>query len=869
MKRSLLFTVLVLLGTVLHAQPWMPQGNGPVKLQDVIANYAKHPVRGQDDDDQRVSGKVEKEGKNYLFDRWAWFWKEHLDSNGYMVSPVKTLTEWQQYQDKQRIKATAKTTSTVTPTWSFQGPDHSDGGYAGLGRINSIAFHPTDANTFYIGSAGGGTWKTTDNGVTWAAMYSNLPNMGVSDIKINAVNPNTVYVCTGDADGYDEYSIGVIVTHDGGATWQSTGLSWPPTNYYFARSLLISPVDTNELTLATNVGIYKSTDAGVTWTNVAAGNFEQILYNPSDNTIMYATNYTSGSSQILRSSDGGYTFTTVTSYSGVERINIAVCPSDPTVVKAIGADNNSGLAGIYSSSDNGLTYTTLFSNDATTCSNNILGYELGLPTTQCNGQGWYDLCIAVDPYNSSHVIVGGVNNYYSTDGGTTWNLVSQWYADLPGIATVHADKHCLAYNRLVPGSLYQGCDGGIYETLDPTSSMWSDLTNGLGVTEFYRNAVANGVPFCIGGAQDNGTKMVNAGVATDLTGGDGMQCQIDYTDPANSWYTSFPNGSIDRTFDGGATYIDISTAIPDTNSGDWVTPYIIHPSTNTTLLVGYDRLFISTDQGGTWNPASPVFDPGYNINSIVVPFTNSQYIYLATDDNAIHFSPDFGVTWTSIGTLYTGNISRLAVDPKNENLLWVTYNGYGTHKVTEYNRSTSTWSVHDGTLPDVPVNCIIFDSASRTKYIGTEVSVFYMDTTMTDWAPYNTNLPSVIINDLNINYSTNELWAATFGRGMWKTTKNEAPNSVANIAAVTPAAITVSPNPSHGSFVIHTTNKLLTGKKATVRLLGADGKTAWLQSGSFDAAGNLKVITTDLPKGTYICEVTNAGIAARNKVILY
>ena len=124
---------------------------------------------------------------------------------------------------------------------------------------------------------------------------------------------------------------------------------------------------------------------------------------------------------------------------------------------------------------------------------------------------------------------------------------------------------------------------------------------------------------------------------------------------------------------------------------------------------------------------------------------------------------------------------------------------------------------------------------------------------MTDWAPYNTNLPSVIINDLNINYSTNELWAATFGRGMWKTTKNEAPNSVANIAAVTPAAITVSPNPSHGSL----------------RLLGADGKTAWLQSGSFDAAGNLKVITTDLPKGTYICEVTNAGIAARNKVILY
>ena len=873
MKKLFLYATLISLSLGAHAQSWVPSGTGPFKLQDAISKYTRIPT-SRDADEEQEPGGAEREGKNYLFDRWAWFWKEHLDSNGYMVSPVKTFNEWEQYKQRKGERLSART-ATLTSDWVFQGPDSTVGGYAGLGRINAIAFHPTDRHTFYIGSAGGGTWKTTDNGVTWTALYNSLTNMGVSDIKINPRNGNTVYVCTGDADGQGEYSIGIIKSNDGGRTWENTGLTWLPTDYVFTRSLLINPGDTNILTLATNMGIYKSTDAGATWHNVYAGNFKQLLYNPGDTNIVYATDYESTSSQILRSSDAGNTWTVVTSFTGAERINIAVCPASPGIVKAIAANRTSGLEGIYGSTDSGRTYTELFTN--TLCTANLLGYELGLPTTQCNGQGWYDLCIAIDPTNKDKVIIGGVNNYYSTDGGTTWRIVSQWYGGLPGIATVHADKHCLVYNPLVRGALYQGCDGGVYETLDPTSLLWNDLTNGLGITEFYRNAVVNGASFCIGGAQDNGTKMVDGGTTRDLAGGDGMQCRIDYGDPAfQTWYVSYPNGSIDMTSNGGVTYNNISNAIPDTLGGDWVTPYIIHPVSDNVLLVGYGTLYASYDQGSTWSAISPAFHAGYNINNIVVPFTNGRYIYAATDDNTIHFSPDFGATWDSVIAPFSGNISRLAADPKNENILWVTYNGYGTNKVATYNRTTTAWTIVNGTLPDVPVNCIVIDSATSTKYIGTDVAVFYKDTAMTDWALYSTHLPSVIINDLNINYSTNDLWAATYGRGMWKTKKYQDTtvtpvDTTTRLAVIQFAndAITISPNPNNGKFTIRTTGKTLIGMPVTIRLAAADGKTVWQETSSFDASGNIKVNAQMVAKGSYICEISINGIMVSRKLIIY
>ena len=874
MNKLLIASLLALTCATAQAQPWMPRNtDSAVKLSDVIENYKKHPgLHLEDDDDRRdakkENGKVIKESKDYLFQRWVWQWNQHLDENGYMVPPIVNWNEWRKYQETHQSGSASKTTATPA-NWLFEGPDSTDGGYSGLGRVNVVALHPNNPNVFFAGSAGGGAWKTTDGGHTWASLYSNLPTAGVSAIVINPLNPNTMYICTGDADGNDNYSMGVIKSTNGGATWSNTGLIWSATNYMWARSLIMNPRDTNMLILATSSAIQITRNGGNTWTSVRSGNFEQVLFHPTDTTIVYATDYGSSSSQIQRSTNGGVTWSTVTSFSGIGRINLAVSLASPNKVMALAADNSSsGLVGVYRSTNSGASFTPVFLNNSGSCDNNLLGFELGLPTTQCNGQGWYDLSIAVDPSNANNVIIGGINNYYSQDGGVTWQLATTWYGGVPGVPTIHADKHTLVYSP-IDGTLFQGCDGGLYKTSNPLTGPWTNITNGMGITEFYRGAVANGVPWAIGGAQDNGTKMMNNGIYSDLTGGDGMQCQIDYNNPTTTWYTASQNGNIDKTTDGGATYQNISSAIPTSSTGIWLTPYILHPTNSSTLLAGIESVYTSPDQGATWFAMSPQFSTSSNVNFIAMSPANANYVYACVEDNTLHFTPDFGVTWNTIPTaIFTNNISRIAVEPKNANILWATFSGYGGTRVASYNHLTNTWTAHSGTLPNVPVNCIVIDSFSKTKYIGTDVAVFYMDTTMTDWALYNTNLPSVQVTDLNINYTHNELWAATFGRGMWKTVKKEIANEI-SIIPYAADVISVAPNPNRGSFAIHTNDRQLISNKVVARMISVDGRTLYQEELSFDNSGLLKINGNGLPAGNYICEVRNSRMTARCKIVVY
>src|SRR6185312_8756253 len=181
-----------------------------------------------------------------------------------------------------------------------------------VGRINVVSFHPTDKNTFWIGSPGGGAWKTTDNGTTWKCMTDKLPVTAVSDIVFNPQNPNTVYLCTGDRDGEDYYSLGVMKSIDGGNTWSIAGLNWIASDFREANSLVINPLDTNCLILAASDSIYKSMDGGTTWIGVASGYFRQVLYCPGDTSILYAAKdyeyFTGSNAEVYRSGDGGNTW---------------------------------------------------------------------------------------------------------------------------------------------------------------------------------------------------------------------------------------------------------------------------------------------------------------------------------------------------------------------------------------------------------------------------------------------------------------------------------------------------------------------------------------------------------------------------------
>lgn len=849
--KKLLAILLIVTGTSVNAQPWVTDiGTKPVKLSDI-------------DQQMKASlGKVNEESKgeeheSYHYSRWKWYWEQHLDKDGYLVSPVYGFNEWiKTYYKNKQYKTTGN-----TPAWTFQGPYKSPGGYNGIGRINVVAFHPTDTNTFWIGSAGGGTWKTNNGGQSWTSLGDQFPVMGVSDIVFNPLNPNTVYMATGDKEANDTYSVGLLKSINGGITWDTTGLQFAVKDFRQIAGVLINKLDTNTLTIATTAGIYKSHNGGVSFIQTQGGFFKQIIPHPYDTAIMYATGYTSGTHQIFRSNDGGYTWSQQTNFPGNTRVAIATTSANPTIVKAVVSNSSHGLEGIYNSTDTGKTFTQIYTATGSSCSGNILA---SAPSgNACGGQGWYDLTIAISPLDEKNVIVGGVNTWHSADSGKTWQIANQWQSTLPGIKVVHADKHYHAYHPINKQVLFECNDGGIYKTTNPVSSLWTDLTNGLGITQFYRNAVSNIAPFVVGGSQDNGSKKLADTVFTELTGGDGMDCQLDPTDN-NVFYTSIQNGELRRTTNGGGNFTDISNNIPGNPKGDWITPFILHPANSNIIIAAYAKVYISENRGSSWAEISTSF--GNNAKRLAMSPADDDNIFVVVG-NQVRYSDNLGKNWQIIAGKPAGDISDITADPKNGDRIFVTQSGYGTDRVLEYTVN-SGWNNISQNLPDIPVYCITIDSSDGTIYIGTDFGVYYRATTMNQWEPYNNGLANVEVTDLGINYTTNEIWASTYGRGMWKSVRHGYPVGVMNAIPYAVDAMRIYPNPNSGKYTLQVNNNLA-NKAATVQLVSVTGQIVMQQTVQIPGNGKVQ-LSAEVPAGTYMVQlIADNMVQAKCKMIKY
>jgi len=892
MRAYLFLVILIVSCTTARAQYILDKNGDPVNIYDVINAYQTNvqPYMHHEKDKANKDEKNVEEDGDFLFDRWAWYWKQHTDLNGNLVSPVKTWNEWEAYKAKNSLK-NARVTSNSS-NWKFQGPDTPSAGdpSAGLGRISAMSFHPTNANSYWIGSDGGGAWKTINNGASWTCMTDNMPSLVVSDVDLNPKNPNTVYICTGDRDlgGWGNhldrgvgYGIGVLKSYNGGSTWDTTGMTWGPTSAQIANCLLINPIDTNCIILATNTGIFLSLNGGKNWVQKATGHFKQLLYHPTDTNVIYASKYydasTGASGQILRSANGGNTWTQVTSFSNVLRVGLAVSPADPKVVKALTSSsdvsgNLYGIEGVYNSTDTGHTFTQIYYGN---CSNNILDQSSG-SGHNCGGQGMYDLMIAIDPTNINNVYVGGINDWYSTDGGSSWSLLTQWNSAASGVPTsdpvVHADKHVAVFHPLRPGRFFECNDGGVFYAdnmfAGGTGTTWNNITTGLGITEFYSNAVSDNCQAVLGGAQDNGSFIIVNHSSGGVLGGDGMQSQIDPID-SGTIYVSYQYGQIYRldAIYSAASFSKISDNIAGpTTTGGWLTPYLLQPQCNNCIIAGYDQVYQSIDHGDNWNSISPVFFPGRFISSLGVTKADSQTIYaVSADSNIIHVTFNLGGSWSTI-IADAGKISGIEVDPKDKTHFWITYHGFGVNKVEEF-KPLAGWKKLNGNLPDIPVNCIRIDTATRILYIGTDVGVFYKADTGTSWQLYSNGLPVVRLSQLNIKYSTGELWAATYGRGMWSSPKAlGVPKAVANVNTGEVTAIV--PNPNTGSFNFITSG-YYANKRVDMRLIDNTGRTVWSSTGRFDGSGKVLVNTTGLMKGIYFFEAaTDNAVIANKKVVV-
>lgn len=877
MKKFLLLAC-IFYAVNLAAQPWQPAGNHPRKLKDIINTWRQKNTEKEEEEREKErkeklqggGGREAEEDENYQFDRWVWHMGQHTDEKGYPVSPAANWQAWEKYRQQAAIRNTAKTTGANQANWISAGPFTTFSGYNGIGRMNVIAFHPADTNTYWVGSAGGGAWKTTNDGQSWTVMTDNLPVLGVSDIDINPYNPNSIYLCTGDRDAGDNYSVGVLKSVDGGQTWAQTGLQWQSSQLVLTNALVMNRLDTNSLTVATSAGLYKSYDGGISWTNTLSGNFKQVLSHPTDTSILYASSVSAGntSGQIFRSVNGGASWLQVSNFSGVNRITMAVTPANPRIVKAVAsASSSSKLEGIYNSSDTGHTFVKIMSDSS--CTRNILSGDMQIGSNSCSGQGWYDLAMAISPTDSNKIYVGGVNTYQSTDGGKHWSIVTQWYSTLPGVMTVHADKHYLAFNPSRPKVLFECNDGGLYRTLNPSSQLWNDISNGLVTTQFYRNAVANNAGFVLGGAQDNGTKQIdyNTNNYSQHTGGDGMNCEIDANFPS-VFYTAIQYGTIYNTQDGGVTFNNISGNIPGNPQGDWITPYVLHPLQQERLIAGYNQLFITNDLGNSWTAYSPVFNSNTQISRIAVSPQTVNYTY-ALVRPSIRYTANDGISWQQITVPYSGSVSDITVDPRDSTHIFATFSGYSGTRIAHYSPSAGWANISSG-LPNVPVNCIVIDSTTFTRYVGTDIGVFFMDTTMTAWAAYNTNLPTVEVTDLGIEYARKEIWAATYGRGMWYSRKADTltdHSGIGQLAART--QIAVYPNPSSDNITITAAGNTIAGQQVSMIFYDAAGRIASRSEGRFDEKRQLESSVKSLPKGNYLLYIrTAAGITGQAKLLV-
>ena len=362
-----------------------------------------------------------QKGKGYKpFKRWEWYWQKRVNPDGTFPDPAQIVAGIDEYN---QLANNTANRSVMMPTWTSLGPSSTNGGYAGLGRIQSIAFDPNNSNIIWVGSPGGGLWKTTDGGTSWTAMGDQLTILGVSGIVITPSNPNIMYLATGSGDSYETRSIGVLKSTDGGVTWNATGLVFSQSSYTVIRKLLMDPNDENHLIAATSNGLRRTTDGGTTWSNVQSGDFFDVEAQPGAASNNF---YASTASQIYRSTNNGSTWTSVQTISGSGRIALGVSNADNTVVVALCSDaSSSGFLGLYRSTNSGASYTLQSSTP------NLLGYEAD--GSDSGGQGWYDLVVTLDPTNASIVFVGGVTNWKSTDGGVNWTHITHWY-NLPPYA---------------------------------------------------------------------------------------------------------------------------------------------------------------------------------------------------------------------------------------------------------------------------------------------------------------------------------------------------------------------------------------------------------------------------------------------------
>ena len=666
--------------------------------------------------------------------------------------------------------------------WELVGPSNYTGGdvYSGggIGRINCMAFHPTNNNTLYIGSANGGLWKTTNNGNSWIPLTDHLPTIGISGIVVNQTNANIIYILTGDGDGNigipafrKDSSVGVLKSVDGGVTWSNTTLAFMFEDGVFGYELVAKPDNPNVLLAAMgNKGVYRTFNGGNTWTQVDSN---RTVWDIEFSSELPELVFAASSQGLLKSINGGATFSLDQEPSfpnSFARMSIALSPSEPSTVYAVfGGSSPAGtFSGLYKSENFGETFS-MKSNTP-----NILGNAMD----GSNGGNFaaYTLSLAVDPSDDDQIFVGGVNMWKSTNGGVNWSRETWSTKNFEPIDPyVHADWHKIYFKGT---TLFANTDGGIAISNDYGND-WSELTAGLAITQIYEINMLND-SYLIS-AQDNGVMEGTNGNLTgkQILGGDGFGC---------AWHPSQDLKFLSSQTRLARRAAESNIFIWEQTDAFWYTDIKFHSTDLNYIFFDIDNELYRANEIGPISNYN--FDP-LKTNSILTDdifsfsqaSSNSNIMYVIDQGHVIRtFTLGFDdPVWTQLTNpaANSANLSDVLVSPSNATQVWLSCSGYNSdYKVFYSNNQGASWAnISDG-LPNVPMRCMAFDPGSNGGiYMGTDIGIFYKDLNMSEWIYFSQNLPKTVVTDIEV--SNGSVYAGTFGRGLWKSaTYSNCPTSL-------------------------------------------------------------------------------------------
>lgn len=668
-------------------------------------------------------------------------------------------------------------------TWREIGP-HNFGG-----RTISLAINSLNPQTIYAGSASGGLWVSYTSGegaYAWKRIQTGYPASSIASIAISPSDTSTLYIGTGEVYAYKNsiggvsvretrgfYGIGILKSTDAGKTW-SKSLDWSRNQERGVWAVKINPNNSNNIWAGTTEGVYRSYNAGATWELV--NNTPMVMdlaINPNDTSevLIACGNLSSVGTGIYKTSNSGGSWEKALS-------NLPAAWGGKAQFAHTGNKTDTIYASIGNSyeSSNAATWLCMSPDFGTTW--NIVSTE-----DYSSYQGWFAHFVVPHKQDKKLLLTAGVDVFKSTDGGTTFNQKSYWYAWDFGKTPIggpegppdysHADHHCFAYHPNNPNIVYFGNDGGVFRTKD-FGETFEGLNGGYQTQQFYAGFSTSNSDslWSLGGMQDNATVIYDGTLNWNrVIGGDGSWTAIDKSNNSII-YASSQYLNIYRSNDKGDNWSSVSS--PKNGIEPFIAPFVTAYNTPAIVYAGSDRVFKSTNFGSSFTPNSVRLSTN-PLYSMAIARSDDNILYVTTSPvntaAAVFKTTNGGTSWNSVSTgLPNRYLTNIAIHPEDPNKVYVTVAGYGTpHLYYTVNGGTSWQAIENG-IPDMPTFAIALDPANPdVLYLGNEVGVLRSTNGGTSWEDFSSGLPEVVIvYDLEISESNRNLRCVTHGNGVFE-----------------------------------------------------------------------------------------------------